>query len=367
MRWDMAKRADIVLEQNSTRVVNDLVLADGPSTDPTVEVDVSRSRVSIGGGKAPTNGSASGALSVRNASGDTLVGADATAQGGTVSVLDASGSTQVAGLGVYSSGDGLATVDGVNGDGGVTLSGANDRGSIEVRTDNGNTVATVESTNPGATLELSENGGDTRVRAEAFDGGGMVSVTGNEGVTTATLHGDDSTLELVGQPEPGVETERERRRFGGGEVIIANGREFRDPYVHLNGDRNSKYGLGRGLRPRVYVNGPEADIEAGRAARKLAGSDEELPAVDGSVRLRDTFGTELVTINAQSPTHSQSDRHVAEIVLDHGTPNGVQQGGGGAIRAVGDGLMFYVAGQEALYITNTGEILTAGEIHEGTL
>lgn len=304
---------------------------------------------------------------MRNASGDPLVGADATSQGGVVSVFDASGSTKVGGIGVYSSGDGLATVDGVNGDGGVTLSGADDRGSIEVRTDNGNTVATVESTNPGAALELSEHDGDARVRAEAFDAGGMVSVTDNEGGTTATLHGDDSTLELVGRPEPGGEGERERRRYGGGEVIIANGLERRDPFVHVNGDADSDYGLARGYRPRIYVNGPEANIEAGRGSRKFLGSDEELPAVDGSVRLRDTFGTELVKINAQSPTHSQPHQHVAEIVLDHGRPNDVQQGGGGAIRAVGDGLMFYVAGQKALFITNTGEILTAKEIHEGSL
>lgn len=70
----MVKRSDIVLEKDSTRVVNDLVLADGPSADPTVEVDVSQSHVSIGGGKAPSNGSAKGNLSVRNTSGDDLNG-----------------------------------------------------------------------------------------------------------------------------------------------------------------------------------------------------------------------------------------------------------------------------------------------------
>jgi hypothetical protein len=244
-------------------------------------------------------------------------------------------------------------------------------GKIKLDTEDGGEM-TIRDTDSDLTAEIkSVQGGLIRLKnkrlkeaiaASAERNGGRLAVNTGSGQESCTVDGSDAALVLTGQPERGVE-DREHQRFGGGEVVLRQGADRSDLHVHAQGERDSDYGTDVGNRPRIHLNGPEATLELGRGEQH-----QQAEAVSGGIVLRDSYDTKLLEMRAENPSYGGGGRHASEVIFWHGNTNGSVKEGGGAIRSHGDGLMFYDArGNEALFITNTGEIHTAKEIREGTL
>lgn len=379
----MAQRSDIVLGNNKTEVVGPLDIrdeiigvvgiTDTPGGTERIRFDGVNGNVNVGGGNQK------GIIRVRDPTGDTTLTAEGAANGGELLLRN---SSQTPVVEVRSANDGgFVSVNDKNNNAhgdlwasngqSILRVGAQNGGDIDIRTDDGGEM-TIRDSDSDLTVELkSDNGGLINLRnkrasqvvtASATPDGGRLEINTRTGRTSCTLDGEDAALLLTGQPEQGPE-DIERQRFGGGELVLRQGIDLSDLHVHARGERDSDYGVDAGNRPRIYLDGPEATLELGRKQQH-----QQAEAVSGQIILRDTYNTELLEANAESPTHSGSGRHASEVVFRHGDSSGTVTGAGGAIRSHGDGLMFYDArGNEALFIANTGEILTAQRINEGAL
>ncbi len=332
----MAKRADIVLERNGTRVIDDLDLAEGPDYEPTVRIRTSDPEIEVGGGDVP-DGSADGEINVMDDAGTTKVAIDTFEQGGMVRLF------------------------GPSGDGGVSMSGINGDGEITVKNPDDTTTAKVRNLSHGARFFLQDDNEERHASMESGRYGGYISLADADGTPTVRLHGNDAALELMGRPESGPGDEEPRQQYGGGELVLKAWGDPGDTLVHVSGERDSDYGLGAGHRPRIYLDGPDATAELGRGEQ--AGVNDP---VAGSVVLRDTFGNPLLRANAESRTHSRDDQHASELLFSHAV--GEDHVPRGAIRSHEEGLMFYDSqDQPALLITTNGKIITRGPIDEGGL
>ncbi len=330
----MANQADIVLEQDGTRVVNDVDVAVGPNADPNVTLDPGGATISVGGG-GTDSGTSIGSIEARNPDDTPVIWLSAN-NGGNAWVFDPDSAGKV-GMGA--------------GDGGtITMDGSEGNQTVRLDTDDGR-----------GNIFLWDEQDQLQVTVEAGDDGGEIVLNDEEGMQTCFMHGDDAAIELRGQPDQ-PDYEEGEDRIGGGELVLsAAGGGAVDTRVHISGDIAADYGHGRGHRPRIFIDGPSATAELGRGPQENGGDPAE-----GSIGLRDTEGDFLLTARAESPTHGGNGKHVPEIYFGYRSEEDPQPRG--AIRSHRDGLMLYDANDDpALLIDTNGEIHTAGPIHEGSL
>jgi len=399
----MAQRTDIIFGNDRTEIVGPLEVRDEVIgtvniTDPQgshdgIQLNGSSGIANLGGrgqsskirldglnGRINLGGSGrAGTIHVRDPNGDTGLTVRATNDGGELFVRN---SNQTHILEVRSAVDGgfvsvsddandahgnLWAVDGdsilrvLAAGGGKIQLDTEDGGEMTIRDSDSDLTAEIKSVQ-GGLIRLNNKRSSEAIAASAERNGGRLAVNTGSGQESCTVDGSDAALVLTGQPERGVE-DREHQRFGGGEVVLRQGADRSDLHVHAQGERDSDYGINVGNRPRIHLNGPEATLELGRGEQH-----QQAEAVSGGIVLRDSYDTKLLEMRAENPSYGGGGRHASEVIFWHGNTNGSVKEGGGAIRSHGDGLMFYDArGNEALFITNTGEIHTAKEIREGTL
>lgn len=349
-------RADIVLEQTSTRVVEEFHVANGTNSDPSVEVDPSSADVDVGGGHLSSGG---GQVSLWNHNDDEMARLTGSGTGGSLN-LD-SGTTQ-ARVDLSAAKSGAIALEGGQGSGGVWIDAVNDNGRIHVFADNEAETVQVESyhgSEGGGRIEVRDLDERPQVTASAeSNSGGLVTAWSEKGAPTCRLRGEDAALELNGPPERGNE-DQVRRRFGGGELVINEGIDQPDIHLHATAERDSDYGLDAGHRPRIFLDGPAGKLEIGREAQ-----GEQAQATSGEIYLRDRRDNRLLRARAGGiRAHSDQD---AEI--EFWTGDGDDQMFRGAIRSHDDGLMFYDSNNNKAMLIDTGGVIhTAHTIKQGNL
>lgn len=335
-------RADIVLEKNSTRVVNTLDVATGQNLDPSVHVDPT-SQGSIELRDKTTNPTETGVL-------------EADYFGG-VSVRDEKG-------------DDTGQIEL---EPGSSLRLNNPDNTWTVMLDSGPATPNPGRDEYGGGIRLKNTEAESTVILDNAKRGGRLTLRGQSPAPsgyvadTCRLRGDDATLVLQGAPKPrqgrDPGTADKDPAFSGGEIITRQGVEAPhvdatqhrpDNQVFVQGEVDSKYRPSETHDPRIWLNGPEATIVVGRGRQH-----EDAEAVNGGLTLRDEEGGELLKASARINTAPPgSNKHTqSEVAFDYAVNGTVESTGGGAIRACREGLMFLDAsGDPAMYIQNDGKV-----------
>jgi hypothetical protein len=322
----MSPDAEFFLESQQSRAVGGLTVATGRTGDPTVELDPENATLRAGGGESGTPGT----VTVRNPA-DSVDAGELSASGGSGALTLREGS-----------GDAIVTLDA---DTGTDT-------KVQVA-DSGTATSTIGNTDQGGRLAIRDGNEDTDVVVgRATESGGRLTLRDDGGDVTCTVDGGDGALLLSGTPEPNPETDTTDPEpdYGGGDLVVQQYSETdSDVHVHATAEQDSAYGVDAGNRPRIFLNGPAATLELGR--QEL---DADREAVNGEVVLRDDQGLALLELRATTEA-------VSEAVFRADVSGEAKRRG--KIQGHSKGLMIYDAGgRKAMLIKPNGEIETRKDV-----
>ena len=326
--------AEVYLESDRVRVVNDLNVVASDVRSPVVSLHPDTATVTVG--------------------------SDAATSGGKIDVQDSTGTS----LGVLSAAGGAGSLEVRNGAGDTVVSLAGDSATqrkIEVTKPGQGVQTSVETRTPGGRITVYHNRNqDPVVVGEAGPDGGRLELATSDGETTCELDADDAALVLSGTSEQDASDTR-NEDWGGGEVVVSSyaapGTKA-DVAVHLRGERGSDYGVDDNNRPRINVDGPNATLELGRES---LGSDRG--GVAGEVVVRADTGDPVLTVRVDDSINpGATSGGEVEFTWVDGQGTARQRG---TIQAHPDGLMVYDAGgNEALLVGKRGTIRTRKPIQQ---
>jgi len=358
--------ADIVLERNSTRVVDTLDIATGPSRSPEVTIDPSNASVSAGE-----------AILRRFAltqSGDDVVKGVAERGGGRLDVLSADSDARIRLTATGSNGE--LSMDSANGaEDVVSINATNGNGEVSLKTPLNSDPVTITAdttsdylTGGGGMVLRHKRTNNKQVTAVTKDpSGGLVTVHSEGGKRTCSLDGDDAALVLAGLPEQNRGDQMDPS-FGGGELVLQRGVDTPDIQLHAKGERDSDYGNEgpNNQQPRILLDCPEATAELGRPTQS-----PEAEAVSGSLHLRglknqaDRPLFEANAVDEDAKRRNGWRRGEAIFRFSPKDRDFVLDRGGGAIRAFKNGLMLYAGGEKVLFVKDNGDVLVRGQVKTG--
>jgi hypothetical protein len=345
---------DIVLERDSTRIVDELrVMRDGIPPEEAVRIAPETATMEV---QTDDEG---GAVSIDSDANDGLAVLDGRETGGRLRLRDRAN----------------ATGDAVK----IELSAVDTGRPLVVRNDAQEPTTVFTATPDAGGVIVNDDAGARRARMrsdvviEKERSSGLLEVYDTAGEVTGRVEGDTGAVVLD-------------RNESGGEFLLQKiptpNSSDHDVSVHATADSNSAYGLSQGVRPLVFLNGPDATVELGREKRQdrvdTEGSNRRGEGADGRVVMQ-YYDTETPSANPgakqlleagvgwpESEQMASTNVRCGELVFrtaQGGTADCgsiTSCGGGGLTLRTGDGT-------PALRIDDQGGIATAREIVRGGL